>query len=215
MYAPKIFDEPRTEMALDLIRARPFATVVGVDARGDAEIAHVPLLGEPIDGSIRLAGHVARANPLSALVRARAFVTAVFQGPEAYVSAAWYEQPREQVPTWNYAVVHVEGTLAPLDDAALTEHLTAMAGRFEESEDGWSPALLEPAFFADLRSAIVGFVIEARSVRTKLKLSQNRSPADRSRVVDALAASASPRDREVAALMSMLPTKSPAGADPR
>lgn len=203
MYTPKVFEETREDVARDLIRSHPFATVVGFQPSGAAEISHLPLLVDATGTSLRLAGHVARPNPLSALVRARASVTAIFHGPEAYVSASWYERPGEQVPTWNYAVVHVEGALAPLEDGHLTEHLGAMASRFERSgSEAWSPDLLDPAFFADLRSAIVGFTIEARSVRTKLKLSQNRSPADRSRVELALATSTVPRDREVAALMS-------------
>jgi transcriptional regulator len=47
---------------------------------------------------------------------------------------------------------------------------------------------------------IVGFEIEISQLTGKFKLSQNRTPADRHRVVDALEAGGT-HDREVAALM--------------
>jgi transcriptional regulator len=211
MYLPRVF-ESTPELTRDLLRAHPFATVVGVsrahdpDAEGtdDAvEIVHVPLLVDgPDDGAaLRIMGHVARANPFARLVMREANVTAAFHGPDAYVSASLYGAPREQVPTWNYAVVHVRGRLRPLDDAGLAERLGAMAERFERGAVPWHPDHLSPAFFAELRRGIVGFAIEVAEVRAKLKLSQNRTREDRDRVEAALGASAEPREREVAALM--------------
>lgn len=209
MYLPHVF-EGQPEVARDLLRAHPFATVVGAsrDGKDDdgLEIVHVPLLFEDgVDPStLRLTGHIARANPFARLIASEAKVTAVFHGPERYVSASTYESPQEEVPTWNYAVVHVRGTLKALDDTALTGQLTAMAGRFELGPTPWHPSVLEPGFFAELRRAIVGFAIEATDVQAKLKLSQNRSREDRGRVEAAFAASPDPRDREVADLMQRI-----------
>lgn len=202
MYVPKLFNEPSAGAALELIRSFPFATVVGAHSSGELEIAHVPLLAT--EGStLVLAGHVARGNPFAKLVAANAPATAVFNGPDAYVSAAWYESPREHVPTWNYAVVHVTGTLRQLDDTMLAEHLGHMASNFESGErEPWSPELLDPAFFSDLRRGIVGFELSSMNVVTKVKLSQNRSANDRARVEAALEASSRGRDREVAAQMA-------------
>ena len=39
---------------------------------------------------------------------------AIFDGPDAYVSPAWYEEKRltgKVVPTWNYVTVQAHGTL--------------------------------------------------------------------------------------------------------
>lgn len=83
----------------------------------------------------------------------------MFHGPDAYVSASLYERPHEEVPTWNYAVVHVRGRLRPLDDAAVTAHLTVMSERFERGPARWHPDLLQPDFFAELRRGVVGFAI--------------------------------------------------------
>ena len=207
MYLPHVF-ESAPAVTRELLRAHPFATVVGPSRDDAPEIVHVPLLVDgpeegPID-ALRLSGHVARANPFARLVASEAAVTAVFHGPDSYVSASFYGEPHEQVPTWNYAVVHVRGRLRPLDDAALTAQLTTMAERFERGTVRWQPDQLEVKFFADLRRAIVGFAIDVVDVQAKLKLSQNRSPADRERVERALGASDQPREREVAALMGRI-----------
>lgn len=203
MYLPRVFAST-PEITRALMRAHPFATVVA--SRGeDVAIAHVPLLVDVADdGSLHIAGHVARANPFARLVADEANVTAAFHGPDAYVSASWYGAPKEQVPTWNYAVVHVRGRLRALDDATLAAQLTAMAEWFERGPDRWHPGLLDPDFFADLRRGIVGFAIDVAEVQAKLKLSQNRSTADRERVHAALSASSESGDREVAILMQRI-----------
>lgn len=199
MYLPRVFESPPS-ITKEVMTSSPFATLVG-SAQGEVEIAHVPLLVTEQAGRLLLAGHVARANAFAKLVIEEANVTAVFVSPSAYVSASFYERPSEQVPTWNYAAVHVRGRLRALDDAELALHLTAMAARFEGAQDPWTPSLLTPSFFADLRRAIVGFSIEAIDVKAKAKLSQNRSEADRDRVERALASSEAPDARAVADLM--------------
>lgn len=194
MYLPRAF-ESTPAATRDLMLAHPFATVIAQD-----EIVHVPLL--VVEGeSLRLRSHVARANPFAKLVTAASEVTAIFHGPDAYVSPMSYAEPHEQVPTWNYAVVHVRGRLRALDDSATVDVLRAMTNRFEAGTARWSPDLLRPEFFANLRRALVAFEIDVTDVRAKLKLSQNRSPDDRRRVETALAASPAHRDREVADLM--------------
>ena len=202
MYLPHTFDgRAHHGLALSLMRAHPLATVIA-QADGELEIAHVPLLVAH-EAPLRLSGHVARANPLAKHALEGRSVTAVFHGPEAYVSAAWYAEPAEQVPTWNYAVIHARGRLEPLDDDELRAELDTLARTFE-GENGWSTALPHPDFLADLRRAIVGFALHVDDLKTKLKLSQNRSAEDRARVIDALDRSASARDQEVATLMRRL-----------
>lgn len=205
MYLPHVF-ESTPEITRELLRAHPFATVVGVASGTELEIVHLPLLvtGGDSGGAVRISGHVARANPFARLVANEAEVTAAFHGPDAYVSASLYGAPHHEVPTWNYAVVHVRGRLRPLDDAGLKEQLTSMAERFERGTDRWHPDLLTPAFFDELRGGIVGFTIEVADVRAKLKLSQNRSAEDRGRVQAAFETSTDAREREVGTLMKQL-----------
>lgn len=212
MYLPRVF-ESTPELTRDLLRAHPFATIAYAADDGALEMVHVPLLAEFDEGGAarELRGHVARPNPFAHVVAAGAEVTAAFHGPDAYVSGAVYGEPRKQVPTWNYAVVHVRGRLRALDDATTAQVVIAMSEHFETGPEPWHTGLLEPKFFADLRRGIVAFSIEVTKVTAKLKLSQNRSAEDRVRVEHALAASPSARDREVAELMRRLPRASDRG----
>jgi len=203
MYLPKLFVEARPAVLLALVTAHPFATLVVARADEAPEIAHLPLLAREDGQRVTLRGHVARANPLAALAASSEGATAIFHGPEGYVSAAWYEQPERQVPTWNYAVVHAHGKLRRLDSAATLVLLRDLTERFErDASRPWSMDLLDPAFVDALARDIVGFEIDVERLEGKLKLSQNRSPVDRARVEAALRARAMEDDLEMATMMA-------------
>ena len=135
MYIPKAFaiDEAT---ALDLIPRYPLATVIRT---GSEEPDGRPHTVDPLHRRMRiggqravLQGHVARNNPLAAGSGRRwCKVLVVFHGPAAYISPGWYASKHEDprvVPTWNYAVVHVQGRLRAVDDHDwLTAHLTRLS----------------------------------------------------------------------------------------
>ena len=122
MYTPKHFEEPRTEVMHELMRARPLATLVTLTSNG-LNANHIPLhlVDTPAPfGTLR--GHVARANPLWSDFAKDVEVLAIFHGPDSYITPSWYATKQETgkvVPTWNYAVVHAYGTLRIVDDAGL------------------------------------------------------------------------------------------------
>ena len=73
-------------------------------------ISHAPLVfirseNEEATGG-QLIGHFARANPHWKHLQ-NGKVTAIFHGPSAYITPQWYV--KNDVPTWNFATVHVEG----------------------------------------------------------------------------------------------------------
>jgi transcriptional regulator len=199
MYLPPLFREPDTSRLHDLIQAHPFGTLVIPSENGSVEIAHAPFVLDrdpaPL-GQLRV--HVAMRNPVWKLAAERP-VTAVFHGPDAYVSASWYEKPREQVPTWNYAVVHAHGRAAVMPPAELRRLLTDLTAIHEKDVvNPWSLESLDAALVDRLVQEIVGLTITIERLEGKFKLSQNRSVADRARVREALAAGGA---REIAELM--------------
>src|SRR5690606_26323640 len=101
------------------------------------------------------------------------------------VSPRWYASPG--VPTWNYAVVHIEGQASLLESPEATlAALVALTEQFEaDTEEPWTLAAAGDRI-AGLTHAIAAFEITITSVRAKFKLSQNRPEADRDRVRDAL-----------------------------
>jgi transcriptional regulator len=188
LYVPRAFgvDDPA---AIDaLIDGHPFATLMTA-ALPEPFVSHVPLLRERDGAKLALLGHFARANPHWQHAP-QATSTAIFHGPHAYVSPTWYESPPSAVPTWNFATVHVHGHLELLPSPEDAERvLRALVERFEgDAPDAWRFSLQGRARDAMI-SNIVAFRIVAERVSAKFKLSQNRTPTDRRRVLDALVGS--------------------------
>ena len=114
MYQPTHFRQSDESRIHDLIRNFPLAALV-ISGENGPDADHLPLhLEIVVGGRIILHGHVARANPLWKRTESHGQVLVNFQGPDAYVSPAWYPGKQEHgrvVPTWNYAVVHAYGSL--------------------------------------------------------------------------------------------------------
>lgn len=187
LYLPDAFAAREPAAALRLIDDYPFATLITAVDGEEPQISHLPLLRE----GDALFGHVARANP-HWLRFAQGRTLAVFAGPHAYVSPRAYRVPEQNVPTWNYAVVHVIGrpeTLAEEDARSALE--TAMR-RFDP---GFAVA---PDRLRQLLPAIVAFRIPMTRIDAKFKLSQNRNAADRTGIATALSRADEPIARELA-----------------
>jgi transcriptional regulator len=184
MYIPAHFEEPRIDVLHELIRARPFATLVTL-TDGGLEANHIPLLLFPDPAPFgTLRGHVARANPLWRATSADIDVLALFHGPDAYITPSWYATKAETgkvVPTWNYAVAHAYGTLRAIDDAAwLRELLTALTDRNEAAlPEPWSVSDAPSDYIDKLVGAVVGIEIPLTRLIGKWKVSQNQPAQNR------------------------------------
>jgi transcriptional regulator len=202
VYVPRHFDASDPGRCHALIRAEPFGTLVSVDEAGAPFATHLPFLLDADRGPLgTLLGHVARANPHWRLFDARP-VLAVFQGPHAYVSPAWYEA-HPSVPTWNYVAAHAYGVPAILEEPA---RVTALLGRLVETHeagrpDPWRLDSLAEDYLGGMLRGIVAFEIPIDRLEGKAKLSQNRGAGDRARVRAALAGGDDPVARAVAELM--------------
>jgi transcriptional regulator len=178
--------------------AHSFATLISPHA-DDPAVTHVPLLLEPGGRLGILTGHFARGNPHCALLESSEAL-AIFHGPHAYVSPAWYAT-HPSVPTWNFAAVHARGRARLVHDAdALGEIVRKLVAYYESGRrDPWQMQL--PDDYRDqMLQGIVGFHIEITGLTGKFKLSQNRPRKDRALVIEALAAG-NPPEQELAGLM--------------
>ena len=203
MYKPRHFREEDPARLDDVIARHSFATLIVATATGELDIAHVPVLFDrDVEGKARVRLHVATASSIWRAALAAGRATVVFAGPHGYVSASWYETPTEQVPTWNYAVVHAHGTPGVMDRDALIQLLDDLVSANERGPGAWSTSHLNTTLRDELLLQIVGVSIAVTSLEGKFKLSQNRSETDRLRVVDALRHRASPDDLALVALMT-------------
>ena len=134
--------------------------------------------------------HLARGN---GIVRHLDGATALFvaQGPDGYVSPDWYGLDNNQVPTWNYVAVELEGTMRRMEHDALVaqvDQLTAQQeGRLDKTP--WTRSKMDPATFDKMTSAIIGFRLEIAAWRGTLKLGQNKPEAARLAAADGVEAS--------------------------
>ncbi len=200
MYTPKYFEETRAEALGGLIRAYPFATVAANTAIG-LVANHLPF--ELVEGVLR--SHVARGNELTQMDGAD--VLLIFHGPDGYISPNWYPTTHEtgrEVPTWNYAVVHVHGRLRVIDDAAwlrgllqtLTEHHEA------DQRQPWKMTDAPEDHIEKSLHAIVGLEVAIERIEGKFKLSQNHPARNRAGVIAGLNKRNGDGDAELGALMA-------------
>ncbi|HEY1139929.1 MAG TPA: FMN-binding negative transcriptional regulator [Lysobacter sp.] len=198
MYLPRAFAEHDLE-ALDRLAQRDrFITLITV-RDGEPTVSHLPVLYRRDGEHVELIGHWARPNPQATHAGA---ALAIFHGPHAYVSPAWYPDKEEaaRVPTWNYAIAHLRGTLTTFDDErALAEVVDGLSRENEASVGSdWHFEFERDDLRRQLRG-IVGFRFVANEVTLKFKLSQNHPMPNRESVASQLQAREA--SRETAALM--------------
>ena len=202
MYTPPAFAE-HDLAGLDWLLARdPFATLVTTGGDGLPVATHLPVLYARQGGQVLLEGHWARANAQAGHAGPALLVV---HGPHHYISPGWYPDKAQaaRVPTWNYAVAHLHGTLERFEDeAGLGDLVSRMSDRFEAGVgQSWR---FEPAR-EDHRSqlrGIVGFRFQASRIELKFKLNQNHPAANVESVVAGLRDLPGEAAAEVAALMA-------------
>lgn len=191
VYVPSSFHGCEAD-ARALMRAYPFVTWITATA-DETFVTHLPVLVEdqPAPQGALLA-HMAAVNPhWRAFVQGRTL--AIFHGPHAYISPSWYVQPAREVPTWNYAAVHVHGQPQLIEDRdaklALIDRSSAV---FEAANNPpWTRQVSGERLEAML-GAIVAFRLPIERIEAKFKMNQNKTSQDRAQVCAKLRATNHP-----------------------
>ena len=188
MYIPPPFAEKRPEELLAIMRAASLPILISPTASG-LVATHLPL---HIAGPDRIIGHVARANTHWRDVLPGSESLAIFTAGDGYVSPSWYPSKVETgkvVPTWNYQAVHATGTLEIVEDpAALLAIVTTLTKQHEAGRaKPWAVTDAPADYIAAQLKGIVGLVLHVTKLEGKVKLSQNKSMADRVGVAEGMA----------------------------
>ena len=196
MYIPSFFEEHRPEAIASLIDDYAFAILLTLPTEPDTPpwVSHLPLLYDVSERTLH--GHMARANPHWRAFQSRVSL-AIFQGPHGYISPAWYPPRPDNVPTWNYAVVHAYGRPRLVEEPERAwASMRKLVERNEQlSGTGWK--LEENGVLEKKMSAIVVFAMPVERFEAKFKLSQQQAPAVRAEVARALSESDAPSQREL------------------
>ena len=159
---------------LDFVAHRAFAHIFTASQAG-LFVVHAPVAVH----EHRIWFHVAKRNRIAGQFEGGRALISV-SGREAYQSANWYVSA-DQVPTWHYEAVEIEGPVRRLSDQELVAFLDilseAMEGR-HSPEQPWTRAKMAPGRFEAMTQAIVGFEVEPAEIRGTRKFNQHKSGGD-------------------------------------
>ena len=175
MHPNREFDWQDREQMLGFVAERAFSHIFTA-ADEKMFVVHAPVL---VTDRGSLLFHVARRNRIAEHLPDRPVLVSV-AGREAYQSANWYVSDN-QVPTWHYEAVEIEGLSRPLSAAELVDLLDRLSDRFEglvSPEKPWTRAKMEPGKFEAMTRAIVGFEVVPTDIRGTRKFNQQKSADD-------------------------------------
>lgn len=189
MYIPNKFKEVRSEKIKDLIEGYPLACIVAHTQHGLCA-THVPLILKAED---ILIGHIAIVNDMKDRVAEGTEVLCIFKGDDAYISANYYPskfEHHQQVPTWNYQVVHISGTIHYFSDSRRKLAAVGMLTKdMEKKTNGlaaWKMSDAPKDYIFKLLDDLVVFEIHICKIQAQSKLSQNKEKRDFDAVVQRL-----------------------------
>ncbi|RXJ45461.1 FMN-binding negative transcriptional regulator [Gelidibacter gilvus] len=170
-YPPKQHQDDNHEHMIEVIKTYPLAILISVKDNVPL-ISHLPL----IYSEGKLIGHLDRYNPQAELLKDSNDVTVIFSGPQCYISPSIYSTT--QLPTWNYIMVHLKGTVKEIaDPKAIMQSMIDLTSLLEAPEHKYTLALDNPRM-AQFINYVRGFEIDITHWEGKFKLSQDKKPSD-------------------------------------
>ena len=174
-----------------LIREHGWALLV-TGSPGDLQAAHVPCLLDPVHDAggageqLVIIGHTARADPVVSELLSGQEVLLIFQGPNGYISPAWYGEGPSP-PTWNFTAVHVRGIPEVLEGGEAFSVLERTVEHFEAArDDPWELRGDALAYARQIAHETAPFRVRSVAILAKAKLSQDKPRRIQDRVIAAL-----------------------------
>ncbi len=163
-------------------------------------VSHIPLVFDLEDGVLlRVRGHVARANEHWHELDGGSEVLMSIQGPHGYISPQWYDH--FNVPTWDYAMVHVSGRVNRLGEGELVAHLGELLASFEGGTVEEALGRYPKEYVDSYLPYIAGFEVAVETTIPVFKLSQDKSEESLRGVLDGLSSRAENGDGLLADLI--------------
>lgn len=184
MYIPDIYRNENRSEILRFIEENSFAILVN-QSNGKINATHIPLfIEESNDHKLVLSGHISKLNPQCKNFAENGNVLAIFSGAHSYISSSWYDY--EEVPTWNYMAVHVEGKIEILNEEQKHLHLENLVNKYEKnSEKPISTKSLSKETMSQA-NGILAFNIIMTNIDAVKKLSQNKSENNKKSIISHL-----------------------------
>lgn len=199
MHPASAFHEADRSILSDFVRTRSFASIVGIQgSRAVTTAAPILLSGD----SVRF--HLSSRNALTPVLVSSSAALIIVMAGDAYVSPDWYVGA-DQVPTWNYRSVEIEGPLRVMERDETEQLLDDLSAEFERRlapKPPWTRDKMRPGVFDAMLGAVTGFEMKVDRLEGTMKMSQNKPPSEVARVAAALAARPDAGSQAMSALMT-------------
>lgn len=173
MYPPPHHQTQDILKMIEVIRSYPLGMLVTVK-NNQSYITHIPFVYSDPAGT--LLAHIDVSNPQAETLKDGAEVKVVFRGPDAYISPSIYTT--KQLPTWNYIIVHITGTVKLINDAEIAKEAMIEMTEFLEKKNSGFTLKKDDARMNQLINYIQTFEVTISNWDGKFKLSQDKIPID-------------------------------------
>ena len=180
MHPNRAFEWSDEQAMLRFVAEQSFAHIFTASS-GQLFVVHAPVV--VVDGRVQF--HVARRNRIADRLAGEQVLISV-SGRQAYQSANWYASDN-QVPTWHYEAVEVEGIAREMAHDELVSFLDRLSDTHErrvQPENPWTRAKMDPGAFEAMTRAIVGFEVEPAAIRGTRKFNQTKKADDLAATID-------------------------------
>lgn len=174
MHPNPAFEWTNAKEMLEFAAQHAFAHIFTA-ASAQLFVVHAPVL--VVDGRVQF--HVSRRNRIADRLAGNPVLISI-TGREAYQSANWYAS-KNQVPTWHYEAVEIEGWAREMASDELVTFLDRLSDIHErrvEPQAPWTRGKMEPGSFEAMTRAIVGFEVDPTAIRGTRKFNQSKSADD-------------------------------------
>lgn len=173
MYPPPHHQSNDIEKMISVIKHFPLGMLVSAKD-GKPFVTHIPVIYN--ETTKKLVAHIDRNNPQVETLKNGAEVTAVFKGPDTYISPSVYSTPH--LPTYNYIIVHVAGNIKLINEPEAVKKTMVDMTEFLEGEAQKFILKKDDPRMERLINYIQAFEIEITHWEGKFKLSQDKIPQD-------------------------------------
>ena len=181
MYPPPQHQSSDIQKMIEVIKHYPLGMLI-TSIENAPYVSHIPFIYSEENG--KLVAHIDALNPQLKSLEDNAEALVVFKGPDTYISPSVYST--KQLPTWNYIIVHVSGTIKMIKEPkAIKESMIVMT----EFLEGTNPEFV--LNYNDVRMDrliphIKVFEITIAHWEGKFKLSQDKNEEDYQRAKQAM-----------------------------
>ena len=175
MHPSRAFEWASLGEMLEFVSNQSFAHIFTASDEG-LFVVHAPVL---MSHAGKIWFHISKRNRIADHLAGRRVLISV-SGRDAYHSANWYASDN-QVPTWHYEAVEIEGKARLMSADELVELLDCLSEQMEErySPDmPWTRAKMGPGKFEAMTRAIVGFEVDPIEIRGTRKFNQHKAAED-------------------------------------